>query len=180
MSVEQAIINFVVTGAEGASAAADRVEVDLRSVETAGKAASTAANEASRAAAEMTATARQAVAGLSRAVSLARQLAEFSGNSAAAGAVNVFGQGLQVGAQGLALGAQLAGPVGAAIGFAGGSILGVANALADQEKRDNELAKKIAKENARLRDENLEDQLLQQYGLVKLGGSIRSESRSAQ
>jgi hypothetical protein len=47
------------------------------------------------------------------------------------------------------------------------------------EKRDSELAKKIAKENQKLRDENLEEQLLLQYGLVKLGGSIRS-ARSAQ
>lgn len=181
MAVEQAIIQLVVQGQTEVSAEADRIVVNLTSVERAGKRAEEAAKAAEDAAKEAEAASRKlssditkTLRALSRAAHMAKKIASGLGyekHSRVESAIEIIGGGLKGAAMGARLGSVF-GPCGTAIGAIGGGLYGEYAAyshekqaiLEHNQKAEEHEAKRLAKE----RDEELAEALLRQVGLYKL------------
>jgi hypothetical protein len=181
MAVEQAIVALQVQGGAEVSAEADRIVANLTALEAAAKRAEAAAEAAENAAKEAETAARalsteitHTFAALSHVAHLARRITRELGagkDSKLESGLEILGGGLSGAVQGARLGS-IFGPLGTAIGAAGGGLLGEYAAADAVEKRILEHNRRIEEQERRRlakdRDERLVDELLRQVGLVKL------------
>ena len=188
MSIEEAVVAFVVSGAGQATAEAGRVEVSLGNVDKAGRAATASADGAPRSAAAATAEVKKlqgqistALGKLAGVASLAKRTAEntfgVSPDSASgrffensAGILSGAANGAQLGATG--------GPVGAGVGAIVGGVLGLTNAVGEQTKRAEQAAKKFDRESDKEQIKTVSDAILREIGLSKLGSTVYSSRQT--
>jgi phage tail tape-measure protein len=181
MGVEQAIVALQVQGGAEVSAEADRIVVKLDALERAAKRAEDAAQAAENAAKDAEAAARALSTEITKTFSQLAHLAHTAKHiahelgvgrdSKLGGAIEILGGGLSGAVQGARLGS-IFGPLGTAIGAAGGGLLGEYAAHEAVEKRILEHNRRIEEQERRRlakdRDERLVEELLRQVGLVKL------------
>lgn len=179
-SLERLIVQYVIEGAQAADASADRVAVKLDSVERSGRLAEKASNDAASAAAKADAASRQlisqvtsALGKLQTAASLAAKAANLAGfdqNSQVGGGIQALSATISGSVQGAQLGGAIGGIPGAIIGGIGGGLLSGVNAIHEFDERVAKAAQSGAKKAEVERQQSIEDQLLREAGLSKLGG----------
>lgn len=190
MSVEQAIVDFVVQGVGGVDQATGKISTDLTALERSSRTTEQAAREAADASREAVAQARQLIGKLNQAVELARRAANALGveeDSRTGRGLSLVSAGLSSGAAGASVGASIGSIVpgvgtlvGGAAGFAVGGAIGVGSKIVDFNEQDAAREKRLAQSVAReLRGggDDLTTELLRQAGLARLDGAL-SEGRT--
>lgn len=185
MSVEQAIIELVVSGTGQFDAANQKIQADLTSTERAGKSAESAAQTAERgiksaeqAARQLTLQIAVTISKLNAAVGLAQRVASTLGedrDSAAGQVLDAFQGGLGGAAQGASLG-KLGGPVGAGVGASVGALFGIVQSLQETEKRLKTHSDKVSSS----RGNEITEALLREAGLSKFDHAISPHGRQVQ
>lgn len=182
MSVEQAIVEFLVQGEGAVTAATDKIGADLTSLEGAAKQTSEAVKQSARDFAQLQSSVTSTLGKMRIAVSLAEKLAHASGAEKGGEAdrvLGIFGEGISGALGGARLGASF-GPWGLAIGALGGAAVGGISSAVDfnrqAEEREKHLAEAAAKravEIARRHDtSDLPEEIQRQAAAAWLGGSI--------
>ena len=200
MSVEQAIVDFVVQGDSLASAAANKISADLTSAERAGRSAERAAQSAEGAAQRAQVASEQLAAGIQSTLGRLSQAANFAKTlGKAAGAqegdlsldlLDIAGKGFSGAGQGASLGAAagsfvpgVGNAVGAVIGGTIGAGAGVIGELRRQSERDGRVPDTSGVADARALTDAARDlggapsavdrALLDSMGLAKADSALR-------
>lgn len=197
-ALERAIVSFVVQGEGLVNQSTDKIEVDLTSVERAGRSAETAARSSEEAARKAEQSAKQLVAGITyslgkmhQAASLVRQAAEIAGfdrESRIGVGLNVAAAGFEGAARGASLGATIGSfvpGVGTAVGGVVGSVVGggvgAIHAMAENEKRLEDAAKrgaeKAVRDSAGRDGDDAIGAMLREAGLAKFSTQTYGGSR---
>lgn len=181
MSVEQAIIELVVSNVGLFATTNEKVQADLTSTERAGRRAEGAAASAENAAKEAEQANRRLASEISNTFSRLSSAISFAKNASRALGVDpssklgfgldLVGDSLQGAAQGAQFGSIL-GAKGAVVGGAAGAFVGFLNSSRQMEEKIAEQNRRSAEKERKALEDQVNEAILREVGLVRFGNKF--------